>query len=330
MLPKVSVAMIAYNHERFVAQALESVLAQRVDFPLEIVFGEDCSTDNTRQIVRDMAEKHAGRFNLLLPEKNLGMNRNLAATIKACRGQYVALLEGDDYWIDPEKLQLQVNYLDSHPDCSICFTRAAVIDDGDQPVDTPSVIRELKPVYSLKDYLARSFQPRTCTVMFRNRLFEDFPEWFYRLPVGDFPLHVLNAQRGDFGFLDRVTSTYRIHAGGVWSLGFTPTQWTSSTREQNLRNAARMQDLINLYETVGAYLGSEFKEVTREQVALFSHLLTVAYRLLGDWPKMRESVRKQLRTLPIPRQVPLSAVLSDLVISHLPFLARRTQSRLAN
>ena len=325
MSPKVSVAMIAYNHERFVAQAIESVLAQKVDFPMEIVFGEDCSTDNTREIVRSLASDHPERFTLLFPEKNLGMNRNLAATIRACRGQYVALLEGDDYWTDPEKLQRQADYLDAHPECSICFTRATVIDEANQPLDIPSPIRAVKPVYPLRDYLARSFQPRTCTVMFRNRLFEDFPDWFYQLPVGDFPLHVLNAQHGDFGLLDRTTSAYRIHPGGIWSMGYTPTEWSSQTREQSLRNAARMRDLIKIYETVGTHLGADYRPVIREQIGIFSHLLTVAYRSLGDWPKMRASVRKQLRTLPLPQQVPLSALLSDLVMSHLPFLARTTR-----
>jgi glycosyltransferase involved in cell wall biosynthesis len=316
--------MIAYNHERFVAQAIESVLAQQTTFPIEIVFGEDCSPDNTREIVRELAARHPGRFNLLFPEENLGMNRNLAATIKACRGQYVALLEGDDYWIDPEKLQRQVDFLDSHSECAICFTRASVVNDENQPVDAPSAIREVKPIYSLKDYLSRVFQPRTCTVMFRRGLFGDFPDWFYGLPVGDFPLHVLNAEHGAFGFLDRVTSAYRIHTGGIWSLGFTPAQWQSPTREQNLRNAVRMKELIKIYETLGVHLGESFKLVVREQIAIFLHLLTVAYRSLEDWPKMRESVWRQLRALPLPRQIPLSAILSDLVISHLPFLARKT------
>jgi hypothetical protein len=251
------------------------------------------------------------------------MNRNLVATIKACRGQYVALLEGDDYWTDPAKLQKQVDYLDAHPDCAICFTRATVVDEANQPIDLPSPIREVKPTYQLQDYLARRFQPRTCTVMFRNGLFKDFPDWFYQLPVGDFPLHVLNAQRGNFGWMDETTATYRIHSGGIWSLGFTPGQWAAPSREQILRNAVRFRDLIKIYETIGAHLGIEYQSVIREQIALFTHLLTVAYRSLGDWPKMRASVRKQLRMLPLPQQVPLSAVLSDLVVSHLPFLSRK-------
>ena len=97
---KVSVCMITYNHERFIAQAIESVLMQETDFRVELVIGEDCSTDGTRAIVREFGERFPERIRLLLPEHNLGMMPNFVATLSACRGQYVALLEGDDYWTD--------------------------------------------------------------------------------------------------------------------------------------------------------------------------------------------------------------------------------------
>jgi glycosyltransferase involved in cell wall biosynthesis len=322
--PKVSVAMIAYNHERFVAQSIESVLAQRTDFDFEIVFGEDCSTDGTRAIVERIATAHMDRIRLLLPPKNLGMNRNLAATIEACRGQYIALLEGDDFWIDPEKLQRQAEFLDAHPECAICFTRAKVVDEENQPIDTRSVIREVKPVYSLEDYLSRVFQPRTCTVMFRRRLFAGFPDWFFRLPVGDFPLHVLNAERGTFGFLDRFTAAYRIHAGGVWSVGINPLEWHTETPEQRRRAVARLQAVITVYETVRTHLGARYAAITRAQIARFAQQLTYQCRALEDWPQMRRSVRWQLRSLPLPEGASKLGLLRAALVSHLPFLARKS------
>ena len=97
---KVSVAMITYNHERFIAQAIESVLMQQTDFAVELVIGEDCSTDKTRAIVCAYGERYPERIRLLLPERNQGMIPNFVATMNACQGQYIALLEGDDYWTD--------------------------------------------------------------------------------------------------------------------------------------------------------------------------------------------------------------------------------------
>src|SRR5687768_16687744 len=112
---KVSVAMITYNHEAFVAQAIESVLMQKTDFDFELVIGEDCSTDKTREIVNGYKSKYGERIRVLLPAKNLGINRNLKQTLLACQGRYIALLEGDDYWTSSLKLQKQVNFLDTHP-----------------------------------------------------------------------------------------------------------------------------------------------------------------------------------------------------------------------
>ena len=128
---KVSVHMITYNHERFIAQAIEGVLMQQTDFAVELVIGEDCSTDGTRAIVRRYGERYPERIRLLLQERNLGARANALATLNACRGQYIALCEGDDYWTDPTKLQKQVDFLESHPECSLCFHRVLVVyEDG--------------------------------------------------------------------------------------------------------------------------------------------------------------------------------------------------------
>lgn len=112
--PKVSVAMITYNHEAFIAQAIESVLMQETDFPVELVIGEDCSTDGTRRIVKAYAEKYPNVIHVLIPERNLGMQRNFRAVLALCRGQYIACLEGDDAWL-PKKIQRQVDILEKQP-----------------------------------------------------------------------------------------------------------------------------------------------------------------------------------------------------------------------
>jgi glycosyltransferase involved in cell wall biosynthesis len=113
--------MITYNQDQFVGQAIESVLSQQVDFEYELVIGEDCSTDRTREIVASFGAKFPDRIRLLLPKSNLGMQENFKATLAACSGQYVAILEGDDYWTSPLKLKRQVEFLDAHSDCAMCF-----------------------------------------------------------------------------------------------------------------------------------------------------------------------------------------------------------------
>ena len=208
--------MITYNHERYVAQAVASALAQQTTFDLEIVIGDDCSTDATRAILTDFQQRYPDQIRLLLRDTNIGMHHNLVQTLQACRGEYIALLEGDDYWTAPHKLQKQVAFLDRHPECAICFHSAMVCyEDGSRepwkhPSDRP------KPISTLEDLIDRNFVP-ACSVMFRNRLIDEFPPWFYTLKMGDWSLHILNAQHGHIGYIDEVMSVYRIHPSGAWS-----------------------------------------------------------------------------------------------------------------
>lgn len=207
--------MAAYNHEKFIAQAIESVLMQQTNFDYELVIGEDCSTDGTRGIVMAYRDKHPDRIRLLLHEKNVGMHQNSAQTFKACRGQYIAFLEGDDYWISPQKLQMQADFLDNHPDFTFCFSNVLVVDE-DRVKPELFYKTPMKTVYGLEDLLTGNFI-HTPSVMARNGVCDELPEWHYRMPMGDWAFYLLNAQRGPFGYINEVLAAYRKHAGGTWS-----------------------------------------------------------------------------------------------------------------
>lgn len=213
---KVSVAMVTYNHERFITQAIEGVLMQQTDFPIELVVGEDCSTDDTRMIVQGYAQRYPQQIRLLLNERNQGPSANFAATLEACRGQYIALCEGDDYWTDPLKLQKQVDFLETHPDCMICFHQSLrIYDDQDK---APYFLVEFNGDQIFKkEQLYANCMIQTCSVLYRRIPMGDFFEKSARLKIGDWPLFVYLAQFGDIGYLDEVMSVYRIHAQGAWN-----------------------------------------------------------------------------------------------------------------
>lgn len=213
---KVSVAMITYNHERFIAEAIEGVLMQQTDFAVELIIGEDCSTDGTRVIVRRYGERYPERVRLLLPERNLGAHANSIAVGKACRGEYIAICEGDDYWTDSLKLQKQVDFLEAHPECSICFHDVLVVYEDQQRVSHCQCSPDQKEISTLDDLLVQNFIP-TPSVLYRRGLFGELPDWFRELATGDWPLHILNAQHGHIGYINEVMAVYRVHAGGVWS-----------------------------------------------------------------------------------------------------------------
>ena len=126
--PVVSVDMITYNHGPYIRQAIEGVLQQEVDFPYELVIGEDCSTDGTREIVFEYQKKYADIIRVITSEQNVGAHKNALRTEKACRGKYIAWCEGDDYWHHPRKLQKQFDYLEGHTECGLVFSDYNVYD----------------------------------------------------------------------------------------------------------------------------------------------------------------------------------------------------------
>ena len=217
--PKVSVSLLAYNHGSFIEEALDSILLQQVNFEYEIVIGEDCSQDNTREIVLNYQRKNPDKIRIFLSKKPLNDGKsgrlNFVRNLKACRGEYVALLDGDDFWTSPFKLQKQVHFLDNHSECSICFHPVVkVFEIGNEEKQVFHPLNK-KRLYTIEDLLVSNFIA-TCSVMFRNGLLGGFPDWYFSIPMGDWPLHILNSQYGKIGYLDEVMGVYRIHRGGRW------------------------------------------------------------------------------------------------------------------
>lgn len=213
---KLSVCMITYNHEKYIAQAVESVLMQQTNFDYELVIGEDCSTDRTREIVIEYKNKYPNKINLLLPEKNLGMIPNFVQTLQVCKGKYIAMLEGDDYWTYPYKLQKQVDQLEANPAAMMVAHRANIVDVNNNimavfPSEQPAV---LKPKYIITKG-GGSFA--TSSIMIRKALLMNLPDWFYKFPIGDSALVNLALNRGEIGFINDVMSAYRQGIPSSWS-----------------------------------------------------------------------------------------------------------------
>ncbi len=174
--PKLSVLFITYNHEDYLRQSLDSVLMQEVNFAYEIVVGEDCSTDHTRDILREYQAKYPDKIRLLFREKNLGRpTLNVYQTGMECRGRYLAFLEGDDYWTDIHKLQRQVDFLDSHPGyMGVTHTCKVVGKQGEDVFDVEALsLYEWSGDYTFEDYKHQTKWPgQTATVVSRNFFLE--------------------------------------------------------------------------------------------------------------------------------------------------------------
>lgn len=274
---KVSVLMITYNQERYVGQAIESVLAQQTDFAYELVIGEDCSTDGTRAICEAYQNAQPRTVRLLAREKNLGMTENLFSTFAECTGEYLAIVEGDDFWTDPLKLQKQADYLDANPDCALVFART---DAFFQNVDRPGY--EIPPPdigpYTL-DNLLKTNYIATCSVMYRKDLVRVYPPWIRQLEMLDWPLHVLYAQCGTIGFIDEAMAAYRIHAESTFSS----------------RNVAdNYSSILKFYERIRPQVGPRYAgTISRSKATVYRALARSAF----DHRSWGHAVRYELRAL---------------------------------
>lgn len=216
--PVISVVVLAYNHENYIADALDSILMQQVEARLEIIVTEDCSTDRTRQIVESYQTKYPDLFRMITREKNVGGKRNLLDAFALATGDFIAVLDGDDYWTDPQKLNLQIQFLQQHQECAGCGHNTRVCYQQAQQSDTLIVPdARKKRIYHLRDFILGHIYLHSSSLLFRNLLHETLRSVHQNVRLGDMFMCILFATKGDIGFIDRTMSTYRYTGKGVWS-----------------------------------------------------------------------------------------------------------------
>lgn len=205
----VSVCVMSYNLEKYIAEALDSILIQKVNFKYEIVVGDDFSTDKTREILQVYARKHPSIFKLLLHKCNLGMLANFAQTLKQCRGKYIAILDGDDYWIDPLKLQKQVGFLETHSDYSMVFHNAELHDYTQDKVTIRRFNSDNESrAYTVNEIL-ETWSVTTCSVLCVNNEQYRYIEKNLWFPVQDLPFYLCCATMGKIYYLADTMCVYR-------------------------------------------------------------------------------------------------------------------------
>jgi glycosyltransferase involved in cell wall biosynthesis len=250
--PRVSVLMITRNHASFITQAIESVMSQEWPFDYELIIGDDCSDDGTAALCRAFQAAHPHRIRIVHSPDRVGMHRNLARIWYRARGEYVALLEGDDYWTHPAKIATQVSRLDARPDVTLCGTYTQKIRAGasgewiDSGIVGPAVLKEQ---YELPD-LIPAYSFHTSSVVLRKSVVQ-FPDWFWDVYCADRPLYLLCAERGPAILLPEVMSVYRLHEAGVWSA----TDALHKAREG-----------IDLFERLDRHFGYRFEALIRRTI----------------------------------------------------------------
>jgi glycosyltransferase involved in cell wall biosynthesis len=286
--PKVSVYVTTYQHARFINKCLDQILAQKTSFSFEIVIGEDSSTDGTREICISYAEAHPDKIRLYLRDRKLTSmfsddgkfykSLNGVFTSRSCRGEYIAMCEGDDYWTDPLKLQKQVDFLEANPEYVMVFGNTALEIDGKLKPPTKDDFS-----FQRSDLLKSNILgTKTCVSLFKNVLHKSDFFMFNKVVFGDWLLWIMLLKYGKGYVMKDVLGVYRIHGGGIWS---------------SLSEEEKFVGLLNFYDFISANL-EELRETAKQ--AKLSFIKTslqhqqVENRKIFDYLLLKHKVKMKL------------------------------------
>jgi glycosyltransferase involved in cell wall biosynthesis len=211
--PLVAVFMVTYNHEKYIGQAIESVITQETTFPFKLFIGDDCSSDQTAIIALKYQEENKEFIEIIFNKQNIGALRNAKKILMACSdsgAKYIAMLEGDDYWTDPLKLQKQVDFLDANPDYSCCFHDTFLKKDEEL---TAWRIYD-KQEFSILDTFSPIALFHTSSILFKREAFY-IPKWYLKIVSGDMAIMSIVASNGKLKRIPEFMSVYRKNSGGL-------------------------------------------------------------------------------------------------------------------
>jgi glycosyltransferase involved in cell wall biosynthesis len=218
-MPLVSVKMLTYNQVNYVAQAIESVLRQITNFPFDLVIGEDCSTDGSREIVFEYKRRHPSFISIVTSSENVGPQKNSDRTYRACRGEYIAFCEGDDYWTDPYKLQKEVDFLEKNQNYDLVHTNFDMLYDASGEIHKAYHSNKAVLQGNIYEQLLHDNFIWTVTIMARRKILMDClqeidlvnKKWL----MGDYPIFLAMSLCSKIGYIEDVTSTYRVLANSA-------------------------------------------------------------------------------------------------------------------
>lgn len=261
---EVSICCITYNQKKYISETIDSFLMQKTNFNFEILIHDDCSTDGTIEILKEYEKKYPKLIKVIYEDENQYSKGKKMFPIlhKICRGKYIALCEGDDYWCDANKLQMQFEYMETHPDCSLTVHTSYLFDDV-----TKRKIIKSQPYKGTREYstyeiiLGDGGLFVTNSMFYRKKYVDDLPRFYFNSPVEDFPLTIYLSLCGNVHFIDKAMSVYRTNAAGSWSMA----QKSDDIKEVEIKRIKLNEGLKNmLYE-----LDKETKFKYHDAIELF-------------------------------------------------------------
>ncbi len=236
--PKVTVVILAYNHERYLEKAIKSVLMQKTDFEYDILIGNDCSKDNTEKIILDFQKHSSKRIVMIKPHHNMGATKMLYTLLKKAKGEYIAQLEGDDFWNSEYKLQKQIDFLENHPEYSGVSSRCMVVDENDAPIEMKNK-DEINTFWNFDEeiYTFDDFQKGCYPGHFNSMVYRNFYDYYKEIPRLIYKVNNIIADRTIAMLISLSGNMYRFNER-LSSYRFVENKdnYQSQTRKKNIRD----------------------------------------------------------------------------------------------
>ncbi len=251
----VSIWCLTYNHELYIRDAIEGFLAQNVNFEYEIIIHDDASTDNTAKVVEEYERKYPEVIHGIYQKRNQ-YSKNYPSTkwmiemmIQNCKGKYIAMCEGDDYWIDVQKLQIQINYLERHSECMMTIHNGVIINYENDKIYSANLYTD-DCMMPPKDIITQKIIPLTASMVYRREA-KEMEEFFSNAGIGDYPNLLYCLTKGELYYFNRVMSVYRFRHSDSWTSNI-----LQSKHSLIIHNVA----MINFLEEFNRYTNREYEE----------------------------------------------------------------------
>lgn len=257
----VSVIMITYNHEKFIEKAINGVLIQECDFEIELIVANDSSIDLTDEIIQNIIKNHprGNWIRYIKHEKNIGMQLNFLSAYSECKGEYISLCEGDDYWTDPLKLQKQVDFLEQNSEYNLCFHNIQLFNQESNSFSQDTITRNVSETTCVTE-LAKGNYIHTPSVVLRNNFI--IPSWFSQSSIGDWTLYMIAVKDKKIKKIEDIMAVYRVHSASIWAL---------KSEEYRVVNTIRSVELL----IKSREINNEVKLILKEQIKMLKKILPI-------------------------------------------------------
>ena len=285
----VSICCLVYNHEKYIRDALDSFLNQKTDFKYEILIHDDASTDNTAEIIKEYEKKYPDIIKPIYQKENQhskGVKISASIQYPRAEGKYIAMCEGDDFWIDSHKLQKQVTYFENHPECSLLVHASKNVTVNKEDIEINRPFEQDCDVSTEKIINGGGGLFATNSMLFKRELTESFPAFYLNAHIGDYPLTIYLSLCGTVHYMSDAMSAYRQGVPGSWS------ENERKSMVQSLRNTEKM---IELYKNLDEDTGGKYHDVIAKNRTEFETLLKKK-KIILKYPRLYKIYRKIFRS----------------------------------